>query len=69
MPEAKVQCFSCSSILMSDISILENREPFECRFCGEDLRPSHVDAGCGFCRGTGFATVSDVVWICLGSEE
>lgn len=69
MTEAKVLCFNCNSILMSETSILEKREPFECRFCGEDLRPAHLDSECAFCRGAGFAIVSDVVWICLGSEE
>ena len=70
MPDdAKVLCFSCNSILMTPLSVLENREPFECRFCKEDLRPAHDDASCGFCRGAGYASVSDVIWICLGSGE
>ena len=66
--EVKVQCFSCNSILLSPQSVLENREPFECRFCNEDLRPSHDDAACGFCRGSDFALVNGVVWICLGEQ-
>lgn len=66
--DVKVQCFGCNSILVTPRSVLENREPFQCRFCGEDLRPAHDDQACGFCRGSGFATVSDVVWICLGEQ-
>ena len=66
--DVKVQCFSCNSVLVTAVSVLEKREPFECRFCNEDLRPSHEDPSCGFCRGAGFAMVSDVVWICLGEQ-
>lgn len=69
MSDIKAQCFSCNSILMTPLSVLENREPFECRFCGENLTTSHDDPACGFCRGAGCAMVNDVYWICLGSEE
>jgi hypothetical protein len=65
MSDAKVLCFSCNSILVAPLSVLENREPFECRFCNEDLRPTDTNANCSFCRGAGFASVSDVIWICL----
>jgi hypothetical protein len=69
MPDAKVLCFGCNSILVTPLSVLENREPFECRFCHEDLQPNHTEPDCDFCRGAGYATVSDVIWICLGAGE
>ena len=68
MSDVKVQCFSCNSILVTPVSVLDNREPFECRFCGEDLKPAHSDPDCHFCRGTGYANVNDVIWICLGEQ-
>ena len=66
--DLKVQCFSCNSVLITSIAELKNG-PFVCRFCSEDLRPTHSDPGCSFCRGVGYATVNDVVWICLGESE
>ncbi len=65
MSDVKVLCFSCNSILVAPLSVLENCEPFECRFCNEDLRPTDTNPDCSFCRGAGFANVSDVIWICL----
>jgi hypothetical protein len=66
--QLKVQCVNCNSILVTTLGELKG-EVFDCRFCGEDLRPAHDDPNCSFCRGEGFALVSDVVWICqLGVE-
>lgn len=65
--DIKLQCTNCNSILVTTAG--ELRGGIECRFCGEDLRPTHHDPNCHFCRGEGFALVSDVVWICLGEEE
>jgi hypothetical protein len=68
-PEIKVQCFGCNSVLLTTLDTLKSGATFDCRFCGEDLRPAHRDPACGFCRGEGFASVNDVVWICLGNED
>ena len=65
--ELKVQCPNCNSILM--LAGEELRAGVQCRFCGEELRPTHTDPTCNFCRGQGFAMVGDVAWICQLGEE
>jgi ribosomal protein L32 len=67
--EIKLQCFSCNSILVTTIDELTKAPAFDCRFCGEDLRPHHRDPKCNFCSGAGYAMVNDVVWICLGADD
>lgn len=67
--DVKVQCPTCNSILLTAMDLLQSGEPFDCRFCGEDLRPQHRDPDCAFCRGNGLALVNGVIWICqLGVE-
>ncbi|HEY3057331.1 MAG TPA: hypothetical protein VGK31_15510 [Thermoanaerobaculia bacterium] len=65
--DVKLQCSNCNSILLTTMEELRNG--LQCRFCAEELRPIHDDPACAFCRGEGFAVVSDVVWICQLGEE
>ncbi|HSP16124.1 MAG TPA: hypothetical protein VLV78_15365 [Thermoanaerobaculia bacterium] len=65
--DVKAQCTNCNSILVSTIDDLKGG--FPCRFCGEELRLTHDDPNCNFCRGAGYAVVDGVVWICQLGED
>lgn len=62
--DVKVQCPTCNSVLVTTMDLLQSGEAFDCRFCGDDLRPTHRDGECNFCRGNGYAVVNGVIWIC-----
>ena len=59
-----VKCDACQGDLSTTEEGLRTGRRAKCPKCSADLRPSHTDPSCSFCKGTGYARANKFVTIC-----
>lgn len=59
-----VKCDACQGELSTTEEGLRLGRRAKCPKCSADLRPTHTDPSCGFCKGQGIARVNKAMVIC-----